>query len=646
MMIYVTLISGCTDEKSCNLNEPMVIDFELQEKNGKRKLLNLSEPSCQIKKVKWDFDGDGTHDSEDLNPEIPANLSLDKVTLIINGLNEVTKTFSDNSEPLELVVDFLIPPAAKVGEEIMISSLTEPADLIQDINWSFGDDLSNTENQETVYHAYDKPGTYKVELCINYDYCKEASIKITGAPRIAQVQETNPSTDFSQPTDQVATEIKSPAELTKTTTNKIQESSESSQTISSAPPYKEESFTARSVSENVNPVTKSTPVVPTPFYSVRIEMPLTAEVGQNISIEDKSTVTNAEIETYNWLIDGVVKSGKRVNYSFKNPGDYEVQLCLNGTVNCTKRTIRVKEKYVPPVYQVNFSLPASVVEGDRVEIVSNSSANITIKTFSWTIEGQSKQGEKVTHVFATPGQKKVKLCLDDRDCKTEIITVMKKEIPVAVSETIIASAPSNNNLVASEPTNTISTPQPTATPDPIPDPAPVAIPDRTSPPAPAPKEKPMDEKAEKPFVIIPEDDDFYAKNSSTPRPGFSDCAEGGWISGSTIRFTPKQKMTLYKAVVYANGNGEIEFKLGYNHNGILEEVPLSRNVNAGRSELYLNKFYMTLYPGIKYTLILSTKTDGLKIRNVKPCGQVDTGDDRLGIQHKSGYCLFELQYKY
>lgn len=651
------------------MNEPLVIDFKLVVEDGKRKLLNLSQPECQIKKVKWDFDSDGIHESEDRSPEIPENLTLEKVTLMINGLNEVTKTLSDVAVPLELVVDLLAPNSAKVGEEIVLSSLSAPLDLVKDINWSFGDDMSNTENKSEVYHAYAAPGTYTIELCINYDFCKNHEIKITGKPK--KIVEVERVVKPNYAPQEATREIYSNATSTSTS---VKNNQENTGTANKDPSFTTDYNSQTTPNSNI-PITttsKSTSTVPAiaqpeppppPVYSIRINMPVTAEVGQNIMIADNSTVTNGRIETYNWLIDGNSKFGKRVNYSFNTPGDFEVQLCLNGSTNCTKRTIRVKEKKILPIYQIDFSSPSSVTEGDRIELSSNSTANVDIKTYSWTIEGQSKSGRNVFHVFTKTGPQKIKLCLDNRDCKTKIINVEEKEKIVVsnpapegrkieVEENKIPTTEKKNpdetvNGIPEKLVTAISSTEKTAS---VENEKPI-LSEKAMPPSPAPTtsasaNKVSGKKESSTTFVIPKDDDFYAKNTASPRPAFSDCSEGGWISGSTIRFTPKQKMTLHKAVVYANGNGKIEFKLGYNHNGLVEEIPVTRNVNAGRSELLLSKFYMTLYPGITYTLVLSTKTDGLKIRNAKPCGLVDQGDGKLGIEHKSGYCLFELQYKY
>ena len=484
-VVHLLLFYGCScnDTSRCDTNEPLTINFKLETNGSVKKFVNLSEPACLIKKIQWDFDGDGAWDSEEVSPSLPIGEAVESVTLRINELNAVTKNISPR-DSVSLSVDF----KKEEAQEELIEQEEESEHI--------------SENDSVSDHKSE--GAFAISV-----------------------------NNINQPT---------------------------------------------SVDYESNP-----------NYSVNFVMPSNGFVGEPISMSANASVTNGSIDSYDWWIDEVQKSGKEITHSFVESDDFNVVLCVNGNRGCKSKKITIKKKSQPPplpdpkptptptptpeptpICKVDFTIPNQVDQCEEIKL--NAISTDGDSKFEWVIDDEKKKGKKISYNFKKPGKYTINLCnKSTSDCCVSKIIVVKEVIEI--------------------------------------------------------------------------DDDFYGKKLSNPIGGYAVCDEKEWINKSTLKINPKQSITLDKAVMWSSSGGKVNLVLEYvDACGETISSSLSRNVNGGRSELLLNKF-PPLSSNQVYVFRIETQDD-LKVLSNYNCKDMPKGDNRVKIDHQSGYSLFELQYKY
>lgn len=585
---------SCNDNTKCDTSEPIAIDFRLEINETKQKLINLSQPTCLIKKIQWDFDGDGAWDSEEESPSLSLDKALGSVTLRINELNEYSKVISSNSG--DLSVDFDAQDTGEVGEEIKFISTSNPSHLVNELSWDFGDGNVNKDDETEVSHTFNKADTYTVKLCVNEENCAKKTI-IVKNPVSNPVPNPTPdnddviySVDITMPT---AVEVGEEVMM-------ISNSSVSEGTIEShnwiingerisgkqityrfnrVGDFNVELCVDRNCKSEIINVKEST-IPPDPDqieYFVNISMPGTVEVGQDITMISSSSVSKGSISAHNWSINGEQKSGKQVSYKFNRAGDFNVKLCVNGNLECTNKTIRVNKVDLPPapspppaVCKVDFAIPSQVDQCEKIEL--NAISKDDGSRFEWIIGNDKKSGKNVTYDFKKPGNYTINLCnKSSSDC--------------CVSKSIIVKE------------------------------------------------------------VIEEVDEFYGNELSKSIGTYTECDKKEWVSESIIKIKPSQSISLDKAVLWSSGGGKVILFLEYvDACGETISNALTRYVNNGRTELLLNKF-LPLSSNLDYVLRIEAQDD-IKMLSNYNCNDMPNGDVLVKIDYKSGYSLFEIQYNH
>ncbi|MFP4051009.1 MAG: PKD domain-containing protein [Thermoplasmata archaeon] len=140
----------------------------------------------------------------------------------------------------------------------------------------------------------------------------------------------------------------------------------------------------------------------------------TVDEDEEITFDGSASTDNVGIVSYTWTINGETKTGEEVTYTFTEPGEYQVTLNVTDEAgNWDTDTITVTVRDV--------TAPSAVIKGDT-EVdedttvtfnASNSSDNVRIADFKWTIEDSELSGEEVSHIFKDPGNYIVKLKVTD-----------------------------------------------------------------------------------------------------------------------------------------------------------------------------------------------------------------------------------------
>ncbi|MFW6375871.1 MAG: PKD domain-containing protein, partial [Thermoplasmatota archaeon] len=147
-----------------------------------------------------------------------------------------------------------------------------------------------------------------------------------------------------------------------------------------------------------------------------------ADAGDNISvvIDEKFTLDGSNstddtgIVNYTWTIEGAEYYGEVVDYTFTEPGVYTVELNVTDDAgNYDTDTVEVTVNDVTdPTADAGED---ETVDEDTVVTFdgSESSDNVGIVNYTWTIEGTEFYGKVVEHTFAEPGVYTVELNVTD-----------------------------------------------------------------------------------------------------------------------------------------------------------------------------------------------------------------------------------------
>ncbi len=161
------------------------------------------------------------------------------------------------------------------------------------------------------------------------------------------------------------------------------------------------------------------------------------KVGDPISLEAKDSSDNLNITSYSWEFgDGETATGEVVTHSYASTGNYTVTLTVSdaaGNTGTDTLDITVEEEdkdTEPPVADAGEDRTVKVGENFTLD-GSNSTDNVGIENYTWTIEGEEYKGVRVTYNFSNEENHTIKLTVEDAagitDSDTVTITVKKEE---------------------------------------------------------------------------------------------------------------------------------------------------------------------------------------------------------------------------
>ncbi len=186
-------------------------------------------------------------------------------------------------------------------------------------------------------------------------------------------------------------------------------------------------------------------------------------VYKEVELNGSGSSDNVGIVNYTWSVDGEEYYGEVVTLTFEDAGTYDVQLevfdtCGSDTDTCT---IEVQPDNSPPY--ADAGPDRDVVEDTVVTFNgSESSDNLGIANYTWTIEDESYYGMIVNHTFHDPGSYEVSLEVRDHagnenvaTCTVDVEDVTAPEaeagndltVTVAENFTLSAANSSDNGVI-------------------------------------------------------------------------------------------------------------------------------------------------------------------------------------------------------
>lgn len=167
-LFLLVFLSGC-DNVDVSVSEVPVASFSANPTVGTAALsVNFTDKSTgEIASWAWDFDGDGTTDSTEQNPQHTyENVGKYTVALMVNGPRG-----SDTETKIDYIAVKTTPPVASF--EAAPTSGSAPLEVqftdkstgeITSWVWDFGNDVTTHSTQQNPKHTYETVGKYTVTL--------------------------------------------------------------------------------------------------------------------------------------------------------------------------------------------------------------------------------------------------------------------------------------------------------------------------------------------------------------------------------------------------------------------------------------------------------------------------------------------------
>jgi PKD repeat protein len=152
--------------------------------------------------------------------------------------------------------------------------------------------------------------------------------------------------------------------------------------------------------------------------SVAVDTPITCSA--NVS------AGNGTVASIEWGFgNGTTASGAIVTHRYHQPGTYTIVLTViwtRGSTTTVRRNITVRAANQSPTAMIDCS-PNVVTAGDTVSCsATGSSDDRAIASFAWTFRsGSTATGNRVSHVYTTPGNRTVTLTVTDSDGATDTV---------------------------------------------------------------------------------------------------------------------------------------------------------------------------------------------------------------------------------
>ena len=175
--------------------------------------------------------------------------------------------------------------------------------------------------------------------------------------------------------------------------------------------------------------------------------PLTGTTGQDVRFASESDDPDGAIAEYDWDFgDGVTDQRRNPVHPFASAGTKTVRLTVTdawGATSTSTHEVLVQDPPVPgprndsPLANFAFG-PRSPQVGDSVEFVSSAfDPEGALRSQTWDLDGDGQfddaRGDEVLYTFTSPGQKTVRLRVEDAGDKADVHerTVNVRPAPVA-----------------------------------------------------------------------------------------------------------------------------------------------------------------------------------------------------------------------
>ena len=446
-------VNSFHQELNVTTNVAPIVGFSSENKCFASLSSFASGTSSNITSYSWDFDGDGVEDSTDPNPTYQfAEAGTYEVRLSVES-DEGCGNLAQESitiYPEPPVPVFTLPKDSFcVGETVVITNLTDDAawDGIVEYVWTVTD-LTDTTNAAPEL-TFAQPGEKIIRVVSQIPGCE--SIEVTDTVQVIE----SPVVDFTA--DPVCD-----GETTIFTNNSEvgtilwdfgdgNTSTELNPTHTFATPNTYSvSLAVTNDLECTTTLVKEVAVNAIPQANFQYDLVC---AGSESIFEDMSVVDQADINSWQWLVDGeLVSEDQFPVIMFPTAGDYTVRLIAGSTKGCESFYEEVVTAGAAPDAGIGIELGCL----GEATVFSDLTDPAEVLTRSWMIDGQPYNTASPAVIFNEPGDYEVELTVTNNQLCSSIVTETFTIHELAIPDfTILGQC--NNEIIRLEGASTSTT---------------------------------------------------------------------------------------------------------------------------------------------------------------------------------------------
>ncbi len=405
-----------------------------------------SNVSGNIISYSWDFDGDGIEDSTDPNPTFQfAEAGTYEVRLSVES-DEGCGNFAQESitiYPEPPVPVFTVPKDSFcVGEPVVISNLTDDVawDGIVEYVWTVTDLTDTTTTAPEL--TFGQPGEKIIRVVSKIPGCE--SIAVTDTVQVIE----SPVVDFTaDPVCDGETTIFTNISGMGTILWDFGDGNTSTElnpthTFATPNTYSV-SLAVTNDLECTTTLVKEVAVNAIPQANFQYDLVC---AGSESIFEDMSVVDQADISSWQWLVDGELVSEEQFpTIMFEEAKDYVVRLIAGSTKGCESFYEEVVTVGAAPDAGIGIELGCL----GEPTVFTDLTDPTEVLTRSWMIDGQPYTDESPSVTFNEPGDYEVELTVTNNQLCSSIITETFTIHELAVPDFTI-SGQCNNEIIRLE----------------------------------------------------------------------------------------------------------------------------------------------------------------------------------------------------
>lgn len=382
----------------------------------------------------WDF-GDGTTAESQSAEHRYSAPGRYKVRLMIeddsglkNATSDIAETITVNAPPVARAQ----PPEVVAAEELLVldaAQSRDPDGSITEYYWNLGD--GTRQEGRKISHKYATPATYPVTLKVvdntaTANNSDEVAYRIrvndpprpdAGGDRIVNVSVVQfDAGNSSDSDDEIITYSWDFGDNTKGEGRQLEHVYAHPGTYQVTLTVVDASGTSTGTqSETITVVVNNPPIADAGREKV-------VSVGEKVRFNGRfSQDPDGKIVSYRWDVDeGVILEGKRVEYTYSRPGNYQVLLTVtddNGALDYHYTTIYVNDPPIPVIGPIPRIAPSQVFKFDGSESY-DVDGEIEVAEWDFGDGSTMQEGLQVAHAYGEPGRYTVTLTLKDNSNAT------------------------------------------------------------------------------------------------------------------------------------------------------------------------------------------------------------------------------------
>ncbi|MEM6644028.1 MAG: PKD domain-containing protein [Bacteroidota bacterium] len=419
----------------------------------------LNEPFTSYS---WDFNNDGVEDSNEQNPQVDFSMLGGEGTYLVRlDVNDGT---CDNFTEQEITI-FPEPPTPVVSlstptfcrdEIIVIANATDESQHpgVLSYQWDFDNDGITDSTDPNPSISFSEAGTKIISVFTEIPGCESATETL-----IVDIL-PGPTADFSATVACEGDAILF-TNSSQNATSFLWDFTDGVTSISENPVHvfpESGNYLVKLMAVDDNGCedlrTLEVLVVDKPDVSFDFDVLCTSGGNQ---FQDQSSVSNADIVSWSWMVDGEEASQEQNPVlDFNTAGPKEITLQVVGSNGCEASLTQQVEVQASPMPDITATI--NCVGENSLFSGINLATSSPVETWLWQIDGSTYTTETASHVFNSPGEYEIGLEVNGENfCLASVTTTVTVPRLPEVDFALQGNC-SNQTIIASEQLNVFNDP--------------------------------------------------------------------------------------------------------------------------------------------------------------------------------------------